>query len=1592
MNYKRNIAVLLFLAALTLGVFLAPTGPITSTASASSPVLSPETQDKINQWYDQLSQPGFTAKVDPLLANWKTGELSTKVVTIDGAVSALVVCAPWVDEATVRSLVSVDWVADLIAMKTMKVTIPSADALNALARVKGVGIVDADVYLMDMDTGAIEERLATVEPLETEIGLDMYHIRELVGATTAPASSYTGDGVTVAHIDSGADFGNPELVDAYEWAYDPTGYGAVYTKYRANATNVNVTEWLSDPYNLLTYTYKGHVYLNVTTWDPILNTGPDFGGSRYLIGDGDYSAPYHDRIGFIWLYAYYWGIDGVDKILPQIWQDIELPIISNIDGHYILGWMQQRRYTPYARIFAPWLVYNTTAGEYHAIVNWEDTMGWNYLWTGGFYYETLDFEHPIDRRLVVNQFDWSFADEYAAGEIIDVNNPIVAYDYTGDGIFDFSLGALCTAYYQGALSGLTSPRYFEGFHPTGNGLALYYDHGTHGTATAAHVAARGVLNYTHSESGWGTSTFQMKGIAPDAKLLSVRAITTGSMYGGFIWGCGFDLNTTSGEWYYTGDHLADISTNSWGWITSAASELDYLGLTWDILAVPGVLDPAYPGVLHVFSAGNEGEGFMTVAPPGAAAGVLTVGASTSSHWLEYLYGPTQPYEGLASFTSRGPDFTGYVKPDILAPGLAGYSSVPWFDQYMASLGVWSVSAVTYTLFSGTSQAAPVAAGCAALLYEAAAGFDNPYKAKMILQQTAKDLGYDPACQGFGRIDIAAAVDMVENGGLVSYNVNSWNNHADVLSDAWEYWGTLPAPYLGLEIDPLATQYPTDIWEGSLYFGYVSPLGTYTISQRVYSDSFTTMVDFSSLTDYDAYTYQAMDTFTFTDTTFVYNDTLTGELAYGYYNLRDQLGVINYTTLLNYNYFTIAVSFSSDDLTAGNPWMFLYDWVDNESADGIPNLWNGTYGDELHRLTSAAADSNTNAMSWAVPRTTTLGAELLGNLTLVIHDPIHDVNASATGNDFTATVICWDIVSANNITFSDPGTEYTVNITLTVPGTPEYGIHQGFVYLEVGNESLLLPYSFMCVPGLEDEATTYTVAQDGDPLEPYDDNVYGILGEDPGTWDFRNFAVSISNDSAAYLGVRVVWENAGNDMAVEVLDMVGESLATGTASTISTTAVIAEISGSGIYYIFVHPVALEEAELPAAYTLEVMWYAEIPTADDIELTYTANDVPTPVPVNDLDTCVGDHVVLNARYPVFNLSGMPEYEVVSMDLQFLSGLYETKSGPLVTYSGSYNPFTGAPIDLTKFAWERFDGIVSGDDVRLSVTFDIGDCDVMVWWADTDNATWTYTNNLVGDTMASGANPEEGNFIADRDGSIMVGIFNYDNEPGTYSVTVDTRAGSTVHADDRTVSYDTYQFLKNGSFSIIVSSYTPTNIDFEVNYARITFDNFFAPTMQSVTVTAQGSNVFEVTWNATDRNAGDDLYYEVYLSADSGLTYQLLDSNRTTTSYQWNSTDFLEKDTYRFKIVVYDNDPDQGIAAPGSYWTGMSDEMESEDFSAGAQTTPTTTTTTTTPTPTTTTVTVTVTVTIPPPIDPLVAGTFGGLLVGVIVVLILYLLRKK
>ncbi|WP_421071750.1 S8 family serine peptidase [Pelotomaculum propionicicum] len=162
----------------------------------------------------------------------------------------------------------------------------------------------------------------------------------------------------------------------------------------------------------------------------------------------------------------------------------------------------------------------------------------------------------------------------------------------------------------------------------------------------------------------------------------------------------------------------------------------------------------HPDFLAIFGAGNSGPSTSTLTGEANSKNALAVGAST-------LPRPAfVPGEGdttaPAEFSSRGPTGDGRIKPDLLAPASAVISA-------RSRLVEGNLSGYQdYTRLQGTSMAAAVAGGSAALVREYFKKYmdmDTPSAAlvKAALINGARTAAGGPSQDGFGIIDLAGTI-------------------------------------------------------------------------------------------------------------------------------------------------------------------------------------------------------------------------------------------------------------------------------------------------------------------------------------------------------------------------------------------------------------------------------------------------------------------------------------------------------------------------------------------------------------------------------------------------------------------------------------------------------------------------------------------------------------------------------------------------------------------------------------------------------------------------------------------------------------------
>jgi len=223
-----------------------------------------------------------------------------------------------------------------------------------------------------------------------------------------------------------------------------------------------------------------------------------------------------------------------------------------------------------------------------------------------------------------------------------------------------------------------------------------------------------------------------RGVAPEASLLVGKVL--------YDDGSGDASDVIAGlEWAYSkGAQVACLSLGG----ADAGDGTDALSVACDELVERGLI--------ICVAAGNAGPRAYTIGPPGCARQVITVGAADLSRGADGAI-------VVATFSSRGPTSDRRVKPDLVFPGVGIVScraSSGSMGDPVAEAGEF------YARASGTSMAAPFAAGACALLLQASPEA-TPNQVRENLCGAASALGEDANARGSGLGNVAAALKLAQ---------------------------------------------------------------------------------------------------------------------------------------------------------------------------------------------------------------------------------------------------------------------------------------------------------------------------------------------------------------------------------------------------------------------------------------------------------------------------------------------------------------------------------------------------------------------------------------------------------------------------------------------------------------------------------------------------------------------------------------------------------------------------------------------------------------------------------------------------------------
>ncbi len=243
-----------------------------------------------------------------------------------------------------------------------------------------------------------------------------------------------------------------------------------------------------------------------------------------------------------------------------------------------------------------------------------------------------------------------------------------------------------------------------------------YDDNGHGTHVAGIIGGDGYINKNY------------KGIAPKANIIGIKVLDKN--------GSGSSSDVIAGiQWVV--DHKDEYNIKIISLSLGSFANISYRN---DPLAM-ACSQAVNQGLVVVVSAGNDGPNKKTINSPGITPNVITVGCTDDKNTVDIKD------DHVADFSSEGPTIDGYLKPDLVAPGVNIISLKNDRKGYIS--------------YSGTSMSTPVVSGVAALILQKYPEL-KPKEVKKIMKNSATKLNASKYAQGSGLIDLRKILEIKEN--------------------------------------------------------------------------------------------------------------------------------------------------------------------------------------------------------------------------------------------------------------------------------------------------------------------------------------------------------------------------------------------------------------------------------------------------------------------------------------------------------------------------------------------------------------------------------------------------------------------------------------------------------------------------------------------------------------------------------------------------------------------------------------------------------------------------------------------------------------
>ena len=1103
----------------------------------------------------------------------------------------------------------------------------------------------------------------------------------------------TGKNIQIAIIDTGVDFSNPDVRHSlardennFPIMLDADGQGIILT----NATfTANI-----DKYDII----KNHTTKSISPFENMTSqvyVKPRNDGVFLDIeqgGDGTSLLVYNSFFPYRGQSPLFNGTLSDDMKIGQNKRDY----IESKSGIYRLGIILQS-FAGKMQVVPVLVTDSEIAGKYDTITpdlstSWEDFIN-------------------MEDEITPN-YDFDFTDEKPIK--LGSGDEFLIYDFNDDGEYDYSAGTIGARVLDiygvinneskihanlGAINGtLLSP-----MDDDGEFFGLMSDSQRHGTASAAIISSKGEHRYDIYNN---TKEFTIRGVAPDAEIIPVKALWFGDVLYAWLWAAGFENNDN--KWKFSGTPKADIISNSWGISnfpsTKHGSGFDLLSLIMSSLVIPGSLSDDYPGILMVSSAGNSGHGYGTLGLPNVSPFGLSVGATTNN--IMVGYGPfkeqprfgntTQHSDDVIDFSSRGPSIIGDPKPDLMAIGAYGFtpSSITKTKE--------DSKEEAFNLFGGTSMSAPIVSGSAALVMQTmndrSKDYD-PIQIKNILMSTADDLYNDVMTQGSGLTNADDAIKFAKGEGdiFIVYNDASSSNIKEILEKPLKL---INSTEIGL--DKIEIQ-ADDIKQTSWFGGRLSPgestSTTFTIENPT-NNTLNITINPENLELIETKLFEG------SSEVHVQDPILNKSKVYrpGYIKLNQLFSdngnttntILNDSDLLVLNarfdfdsFMNKTDTIYADDMKITS--LYLYDWDDKDNNTEISS-------DELSMVNRGGSWGTVQELRVTEPSKKFNDVPVVGVYSVPTKysywsgdSKINStsMNYTLSGNIFAKNV--WEDVKVNAVDIVSVSPHSTLEVTAEIKTKDNQapGIYHGFVTFKGEKHTVNVPVSYAVSISVEKDKPVVILGSNSESTLYGSGYVKGAfdMSNRYMAGDWRQYYFDINDPTINSGAIELSWENDDTNFSTFMIDPDGKIIQTNVESGVfghfmnwptvdwlgstsfsqgggffpvknkddTSTVMYAPINQTGIYSLLVHSTLFDGSKLTEPVSLAAKFTTILPDNSPPEILLTMSDY-----VNTSNKIIPEIIEPNLEYVKYFLDGNEiEYSSDGLDLsEIQSGSHDLK----------------------------------------------------------------------------------------------------------------------------------------------------------------------------------------------------------------------------------------------------------------------------------------------------------------------------------------------